>query len=36
MEHKSSKYDNHEKKENNNKTYFDLAPKRVAIDETTR
>ena len=36
MEHKSSKYDNHDKRKNSNKTYFDLAPKRVEIEETTR
>ena len=29
---KSLKYDNHDKKKNNNKTYFDLAPKSQGSD----
>ena len=36
MELKSSKYHNHDKRKNGNKTYFDLAPKRVEVEETTR
>ena len=36
MEHKSCKYNNQEEKKNNNKTYFDLATKRVGIEVTNR